>query len=1124
MTEPITVDERPFFGRIEEQKLFRLALAETLAPPAEEELPYVFLLYGDGGMGKTTLARRFRDLALAETPYAGKFQLLWVDWDDEKKKFAGLQVGPEFIQPETSLGVVHAAAARQKWGRQLQAYRKALSQRELTEKKVAEMLVARDNADELAILRTAGVTAIARIIRSKLPMIGEGGEKLVRTFLDAGVKVGVEQAARIRASLETYLRAQLKPDHFNYFLNPNEVLAQALARGLKKVAERQPLLVFMDSYEIVDHADVWLRAVIEASGPTVIWVISGRNDLVRSRQFGEEYFKGYADDFPRRLLAFHLPPLARHDVRAYFHFYAPKRTLAQSDLEAIGRATRGIPLAVHEAAELWKAGASLVQIVGDAEDSAPGQEIVQKMTDRYLQHVVAEADRQAIYALALARGDVELLRAMLYRDNDERSDLDALLRRLERHYASVHAARARLHNDPAHFLTEYLRADVRRSGEPVKRFNEQAVATLRQRLARLEPSLKLTEDRCQDEDWVKTVLDLTHYLFWLDPAAAWRWLVPHFIEGLAYNSSMLKGLLQIAREWKEAMSQGSGRLLAILQAGQRAAPGSDDEAALLEVLTRAQERGFLEGDNLAELEAILELRLGQLFFRRGQLKEAQDHLERAETGLPPGGRLLQRQLGATLEALARRFTWPNGRRQPVHAAEAERLLQKVVEWLPDQPGVWYHLGVVQEAAGRQADALTAYQRAVELDPRFTLAHNGLGNVYRATGRQAEAQAAYQQAIRLDPTYAIPHSGLGALLVESGRHGEALDAYQKAIELDPHHPAPLTGLGQTFLGVGQVKPAIEAYQKAIEIDPADAISHCGLGDAYTQLGQYEAAVAAYEQALAGDPKLAAAYNGRANVYTLQGRHREAVEAYRQAIALNPHYMAAHCGLGSLYLSLGRSEEAAASYQQALAIDPRLPAAHYGLGVVAYGQRRYPEALPAFQQALHNGQPDEAQPADPQNPRPSAPSAFYNTLGDTYLALGRSAEALAAFQQATQPNNECGRMNDERPESSSFILHHSSMLLALPCPSVACAHYAHLGLGNAHCAAGRLEEALASYRRAAQLGPQEAAVYTGLGRVYHQLNRLDEAVAAYLHALALEPTLAAAHSGLGDVYQVLGRSGE
>ncbi|MFO3796784.1 MAG: hypothetical protein ACK8QZ_05805 [Anaerolineales bacterium] len=109
----ITINGKLFLGRVEEQKQFRAALKEVLHPPSDETLPYIFLLYGDGGMGKTTLAKRLCDIAESEPPFAGKFQTLWLDWEDERRRWSALQVGREHIRPETVFDVIHAVAMRE---------------------------------------------------------------------------------------------------------------------------------------------------------------------------------------------------------------------------------------------------------------------------------------------------------------------------------------------------------------------------------------------------------------------------------------------------------------------------------------------------------------------------------------------------------------------------------------------------------------------------------------------------------------------------------------------------------------------------------------------------------------------------------------------------------------------------------------------------------------------------------------------------------------------------------------------------------------------------------------------------------------------------------------------------
>lgn len=122
MNTPIYVDGKLFLGRVEEQKRFRAALNEVLHPPPDEILPYIFLLYGDGGIGKTSLAKRFRDIARDEAPFEGEFHILWLDWEDERRRTSRLQGGRAHVSPETVFDILHEKAIAAGWGRDFGAY------------------------------------------------------------------------------------------------------------------------------------------------------------------------------------------------------------------------------------------------------------------------------------------------------------------------------------------------------------------------------------------------------------------------------------------------------------------------------------------------------------------------------------------------------------------------------------------------------------------------------------------------------------------------------------------------------------------------------------------------------------------------------------------------------------------------------------------------------------------------------------------------------------------------------------------------------------------------------------------------------------------------------------------
>jgi len=989
-SEPIYVNQKLFLGRVEEQKQFRAALSEVLAAPPGEDLPYIFLLYGDGGMGKTTLARRFRDIAQTEQPFEGEFQTLWVDWEDERRRSPRLQVGREYIRPEDVFDILHQKAIQAGWGREFEAYQNAVKMRAEAEKKAAAALEPSGERDEFAELRRAGAGAIAKILRLGLP-IGETGEKLAQAFLEAGIQVGAEGAARLRAALEARLRARLNPEQYALFLNPNEQLARALAQGLKHVAKRKPLLLFLDTYEIVDRADLWLREVMRTAGPRLVWIIGGRDDLARSRPLGGEYFKGYAEEFPRRLVARDLLQLAQQDLRQIFAATAPDRPLDAQASEALSRATRGIPLAIEQAAEMWKRGVALTDIVGEIDEATPRDEIVQKMTARYLLHA-PEADKPLLYALALARGDIEILRAMLRPADGSPFDLEALLRRLERDYASVHAERARLYDDPTFFFREHLKAKLRRMGdERVRTFLQRAVETLRARLEQIQADLPRLEDRCESEDWTKAALDLCDYLFWLEERDAWRWLAPRLVESLAYSRELQRGLLSLASSWKAHLSADGQKRLKRLSIAEDWYPSPEAQADLLDELTRLERLGWLQGWGEAERGAILDWRRGQLAYARRQYPEALAAYERAERALPEGCEALKKLLGEALDDLAGKLMWPEDTGSAIYSPEAERILPKVVEWLPEKQGAWYRLGVILKLAGKNDDAIAAYQRAIQLDPKDAYPHNGLGNVYDDLGRYDEAIAAYQRAIQLDPKIAAPHNGLGNVYYRLGNYDDAIAAYQRAIQLDPKYAYPHNGLGNVYYLMGRYDEAMVAYQRAIQLDSKYAAPHHGLGNVYYALGNYDDAIAAYQRAIQLDPKYAAPHNGLGSVYRALGNYDEALAAYQRAIALDPKFAYPHNNLADVFVKLGRFDEARREYNERIRLAPENPFTPLvALGVIARHQG-LAESAEHFQHALEHWEAA-------WRARWQTPAGLLENKAKALLCLGRKEEALQTLAQS------------------------------------------------------------------------------------------------------------------------------
>lgn len=114
-----------------------------------------------------------------------------------------------------------------------------------------------------------------------------------------------------------------------------------------------------------------------------------------------------------------------------------------------------------------------------------------------------------------------------------------------------------------------------------------------------------------------------------------------------------------------------------------------------------------------------------------------------------------------------------------NAAEAERLLQALVEAHPEYPGAHVNLAIVYREDGRDDAARAALEAALEADPDHPQANNELGIVLRRAGEFEAAEQAYRRALEADPDYALAHHNLGVLLdLYLHRPAEALEHYER----------------------------------------------------------------------------------------------------------------------------------------------------------------------------------------------------------------------------------------------------------------------------------------------------------------------------------------------------------
>lgn len=85
---------------------------------------------------------------------------------------------------------------------------------------------------------------------------------------------------------------------------------------------------------------------------------------------------------------------------------------------------------------------------------------------------------------------------------------------------------------------------------------------------------------------------------------------------------------------------------------------------------------------------------------------------------------------------------------------------------------------------RGAKAWSLLQQAVRLCPNHAAALNNLGLLNEKAGRPAQARQFYLRALRANPSMAAPHAGLGDIAFSAGRFQEAADHYRRFLQALP----------------------------------------------------------------------------------------------------------------------------------------------------------------------------------------------------------------------------------------------------------------------------------------------------------------------------------------------------
>ncbi len=227
-----------------------------------------------------------------------------------------------------------------------------------------------------------------------------------------------------------------------------------------------------------------------------------------------------------------------------------------------------------------------------------------------------------------------------------------------------------------------------------------------------------------------------------------------------------------------------------------------------------------------------------------------------------------------------------------------------------------------------------FERAIELDPGYALAHAGVADCcsflyqYFDASQQnlRRAEAASRRALELAPQLAEAHAARGLAVSLTGQFDEAEREFQEAMRLDPKSFEAAYFYARSCLAKGDAAEAIKWFERAIAVRPDDFAALMIMSGAYEGIGKKEEATKAT---------------------------RRAYDAARKHLELNPdNPRALYMGAAALS-GLGESEKARDWARRAADMEPEDPSVLYNVACVFTMEGMTSEAVEVLTKAVDNG---------------------------------------------------------------------------------------------------------------------------------------------------------------------------
>lgn len=188
------------------------------------------------------------------------------------------------------------------------------------------------------------------------------------------------------------------------------------------------------------------------------------------------------------------------------------------------------------------------------------------------------------------------------------------------------------------------------------------------------------------------------------------------------------------------------------------------------------------------------------------------------------------------------------------------------------------------------------RKAQKIAPRYRDSYTLEGSIYRLLAQMEEdprylekAKSAYERAVQEDPKFYEADMMLG-MLYEAEGNPICMEYYTTAVKLQPKNPEVIFSLAYAKQQFNEPNEALRLYRKMVVLDTAfyqaQALNQIGVIKQY-EYKEIDSAIYYYNSATLSNPTLANAWHNLGVCYEQKGERIKAIAAYRWAVKYDPN---------------------------------------------------------------------------------------------------------------------------------------------------------------------------------------------------------------------------------------------